>query len=92
MGSHCGQLYVFDPALARLPIGRGALVVVDAGTYTERRRLAIPTFPSNLSLDAQGATLFMSASEPGCPEHPDHRPGALGSALRLDLDALAELP
>ena len=71
--------------------GRGGLVVIDAADYSVRRHLAIPTFPSNLSMDAPGNTLFMSVSEPSRPEHPDYRPGAVGSVLRLDLETLEAL-
>lgn len=73
------------------PVGWGGLVVIDAESMTERQRLNIPTFPSNLSLDDSGATLFMSVSEPSRPEHPDYRPNAMGSVLRLDLKSLKAL-
>ena len=74
------------------PVGWGGLVVIDAAEYVEERRLNIPTFPSNLSLDETAGALFMSVSEPSRPEHPDYRPDAMGAVLRLDLGALDALP
>lgn len=71
--------------------GSGGLVVVDAATYTIRQDLAIETFPSNLSLDATGQVLFASVTQPSAKAHPNYRPGAVGSVIRLDLATLSAL-
>lgn len=71
-------------------IGTGGLVVVDAEKYARRHELAIKPFPSNLSLDEARQVLFLSVTEPSHPEHPDRRPGAVGSVMRLDLQSLTK--
>ncbi|RDD69890.1 YncE family protein [Paracoccus versutus] len=72
--------------------GTGGLVVVDATAYAVRRELAVKPFPSNLSLDEAGQVLFLSVTEPSLGEHADHRPNAVSSIMRLDLQALDALP